>query len=260
MCFHLWFCHRRRADFEDFEERHRSKDQFKRHRDRQDAWQTAPVVVEHDHGMARGRPPLQSGPYRREAEENFVPRRSSHPPSQDGRHERREGGKGGYQHNHDNGANSLGPGDHRDRAPRFGHGPGEPPGEEGYRNPARLHQHQHLHQRPPPEEQQRSSYDSPTDLQGWTEERRSLPWKQERVGGQQQQKQQQQLQLPGPQLDPVMPRQRMQRWRREEEVQEQKETTEEDTRVISEETLTIKVDMSRPVDSSRWSTYPRSVG
>lgn len=49
-----------------------------------------------------------------------------------------------------------------------------------------------------------------------------------------------------------MPRQNMQEWRREEE---EEKMTGEDVTVVSKETLTIKVDMSRPVHSSRWSTY-----
>lgn len=247
---------------------------FKRRHD-QDAWRAPSqplVVVEHDHGMAHGRPPSQSGPFPsggREAEVDFGQRRSTRPSSQDrfrvldGRHERRGDTRGNYQFD-DNAerlsASSLGPGDHRKRAAHFGHGPDEPM--EAYKNVARLQHLQHLQhqrQRPPQEGPQKSSYDDPADLQSWKEERRSQPWRREWPGEHQhQQQRQQQLQLPGPQLDPVMPRQRMQGWRKEEEEEaEEEEMTGEDMTVVSKETLTIKVDMSQPVHSSRWSTYLR---
>lgn len=239
------------------------QDGFKR-RHGQDAWRAPPlVVVEHDHGMAHGRPPSRPGPFSgggREVEVGFGHHRSRRPSFQDhlrvldSCHQRRGGGRGNYQHNDDGErlrANSLGPGDHRERPAHFGHGPGEPV--EVHKKPARLHQHQRQH--PPLEEQQMSSRDDPADLQGWKEGRRAQPWKRERPGGQQQQQQQrqQQLQLSDPHLDPVMPRNRMQGCRREEEEDEEEETGEDMT-VISKETLTIKVDMSQPVHSSRWST------
>lgn len=246
------------------------QEEFKRHHN-QDVWQTPLqpplVVVEHDHGIAHGRPPSRSGPFPsggRESEVDFCQRRHTRPSSQDrlrapdGRHEHQGGVRGNYQHD-DSGerlrANSLGPVDHRERAAHFGHGSNKPV--EAYKNPARLQHLQHHRQRPPQEDQQRSSYDDPTDL--WNEKRRSQPWKRkwpEEQQQQQQQQRQQQLQLPGPQLDPTMPRQRMQGWRREEE-EEQEEMAGEDMTVISKETLTIKVDMSQPVHSSRWSTYLR---
>lgn len=232
----------------------------------EDTWHSGPVVVEHDHGIAHGRETSQWEQFdgRRQQEADFGQQRSARRSSQDrlrlsdSRYDDRDDGRGGHLHDdrreadyHDtkNPSQQARPntrryGDHRERIGRFSHGRGERIGP--YRNPSRLQQPSLGYQDPLQEEQRpdyrlsrEHDYENPSEGQsGWAEERRSQNWRRNRPGSLEQH-------LPNVDLDPKMPRQRMEGWN---------DQKTKNMAVLTEETLTIKVDMSRPVNNNRWST------
>lgn len=261
-CHLLSCCHRYRNK-DDFDEQHCSQDvpgdRFRgdprKSLPHEDIWHSGPVVVEHDHGIAHGRETSQWEQFdgHREQEAGFGQQRSPRRPSQDhlrlsdSRYVDREDGRGGHlrddrgeadYHDTKNPSQQARPntrryGDHRERIGRFSHGRGERIGP--YRNPLRLQQSSLGYQDPLQEEQRpeyrplrEEDYENPSEGQiGWAEESRSQNWRR------------------NIDLDPKMPHQRMDGWN---------DRKTKNMAVLTEETLTIKVDMSRPVNNNRWST------
>lgn len=239
---------------------------------------SGPLVIEHDHGMTHSKEPSRWDhlDYRRDPDPDFDRQRSPRPvsPSQerfrtsDSRLDDREDQRRhNFQDNwrdsnyHETRRSPLlqerpnpmrygnrdGPMNHRGRGgPRSGRGhvsrgPGERSGP--HRNQLSLEQSSqgyqdlaHEEQRPGYRSLREDRYEDPIREEAdWVEETRPQQWKHDRPRSLDRN-------LPEIDLDPKMPRQRMREWN------DQKASN---MTVVSEETLTIKVDMSRPVNPNR---------
>lgn len=273
-CNLLLCCHRYRNE-EDFGEQRYSMDT---HRDgfggdtqeslpRGDIRHPGPLVIEHDHGIALSREPSRWKQFddRRDRDPDFDRQRSPRPMgssqelfrTSDSRLDHQEDGRG--RHFRDNWReadshqtrrsptpqdrpNTMRYGNHRGRG-----GPRQARGQVSHtgppRNQPRIHESSQGYQDVPQEEQRpgyrpfrEDCYENPIEGEAdWAEETRLQQWKRDRpesLG----------RHLPNIGLDSKTPRQRMHEWN------DQKTNN---MTIITEETLTIKVDMSRPANKNR---------
>ncbi|KAM3593866.1 uncharacterized protein V6R79_024075 [Siganus canaliculatus] len=218
---------------------------------RGDARHSGPIVVDHDHGRETSR--WEHGEERRDPDlerqrnqERFRPENRDDGRPGPFRDNWRDSGFHSPRRSPVRYDNRSGPGTHRGRGGprpgrgRFTHNHGGRTGP--LRNPPRPQQPSQGYQDPPSEDPRpgypphmEESYESPVQEDpDWEHEPRVHQWKQDRPRNLDQH-------LPGVDLDPKMPRQRMQGWT---------ETRNSDVNVVTEETLTIKVDMSRPMNQN----------
>ena len=280
-CHLLLCCHRYRNE-EDFGEQRFSvdapRDGFGGDSPRGDTGHSGPLVIEHDHGITYSRSPSRWEQFdsRRDLDPDFERQRSPRPVSSsqerfrtpDSRSDDREGARGhNFQdkwrdYNYRETRRSPTTQD-RPNTMRYGHreGPVNIRGRGGFRpmrgrssrgqggktGPQRNQQHfQQSSQgyqdfprdgpRPEYRPLREDSYEDPAEREDdWAEETRLQAWKHDRPGSLDRH-------LPKIDLDPKMPRQRLRQWN------DQKANN---MTVVTEETLTIKVDMSRPVNQNR---------
>lgn len=283
-CHLLLCCHRYRNE-EDFGEQRYSLD---KPRDgfgggtegilpRGDIRPSGPLIIEHDHGITHSRelPRWEQFDHRRDRDPDFDRQSSPRPMrssqerfrASDGRlddwevsrgqrfqdnwrdsnhHETRRSPTPQDRPNPVRYRNRNGPVNHRGRGGlhpergRVSHGQGGRTGP--HRKQPRLQQSSQGSQDLPHEEQGpgyrpfRDCYEEPIEAKvDWAEETRPQQWKHDRPGNLVRRP-------PKIDLDPKMPRQRMCRWNNQKT---------DDMTVVTEETLTIKVDMSRPVNQNR---------
>lgn len=279
-CHLLLCCHRYRNE-EDFGEQRFSvdapRDGFGGDSPRGDVGHSGPLVIEHDHGIAYSRSPSRWEQFdgRRDVDPDFERQRSPRPVSSsqerfrtpDRRSDDREGARGHHFQdkwrdfnyetrrspttqdrpntmrygNRDGPVNLRGRGGFRPMRGRSIRGQGGKTGPQ--RNQQHFQQSSQGYQDPPREEQRpgyrpvrEDSYEDPAEQEDdWAEETRLQEWKHDRPGSLDRH-------LPKIDLDPKMPRQRLHQWN------DQKTNN---VTVVTEETLTIKVDMSRPVNQNR---------
>lgn len=228
---------------------------------------SGPLVIEHDHGITHTKEPPRWEQFhdRRDQDPDFDRQRSPRPVgssqerfrTSDSRLDDREDARGRHFQDDWREAdyhetrrspvpqdrpNTMKYGNHRGR---FGHGQGGRTGP--HRNQPRIQQSSQGYQDLPHEEQRpgyrpfrEDCYENPIEGEAdRAEETRPQQWKRDRPGSLDRH-------LPKIDLDPKMPRQRMHGWN------DQKTNN---MTIVMEETLTIKVDMSRPVNKNRWSIF-----